>query len=163
MKAKIIEKPKMTLIGLAIDVTLSQIQHESKPTQLLASNFMERKEEIVSCINDREVFGLSTDPENYNPDTDVFEYFIGMEVSSLKHIPSEMVYRSVPANKYVAFRFEGPADNAGAVNAYLYSTWLKENEYELCSPYNIEIYGDRFKGPESEESMTDILFPIRSK
>jgi AraC family transcriptional regulator len=70
MNAKIIEKPKMTLIGLAIDVTLSQIQHESKPTQLLASNFMERKEEIVSCINDREVFGLSTDPENYNPDTD---------------------------------------------------------------------------------------------
>jgi AraC family transcriptional regulator len=163
MNATIVDKPEMTLIGLAIDVTLSQVQHESKPTQFLASNFIERKAEIGACINNREVFGVSTDPENYNPATDVFEYFIGVEVSSIEHIPNGMVYRRVPANKYVAFRFKGPANNAGAVHAYLYSTWLKENEYELCHPYNIEIYGDRFKGPESEQSITDIIFPIRSK
>jgi AraC family transcriptional regulator len=74
-----------------------------------------------------------------------------------------MVYRRVPANNYVAFSFKRPADNEGVVHAYLFSTWLKENEYELCATYNIEIYGDRFKGPESEESIKDIVFPIRSK
>ncbi len=84
-------------------------------------------------------------------------------MNELEGLPKGMVYRRVPANKYVAFSFDGPADHAGAVHAYLYSTWLKENAYELCASYNIEIYGDKFKGPESEESNTDIIFSIRSK
>jgi AraC family transcriptional regulator len=163
MDTTIIEKPEMVLVGLAIDVTLKQVLHVDRPTYYLASTFMKRKDEIGSCKNDREVFGLSTDPDNYNPDRDAFEYFIGVEVSSLEHIPDGMVYRRVPANKYVVFSFKGPADKAGTVHAYLYSTWLHENEYELCAPYNIEIYGDKFIGPESEESVTDIIFPIRNK
>ncbi len=93
---------------------------------------MDRREEIGSCINEQEDFGLSTDPENYNSETDAFEYFIGVEVSSLEHIPDGMVYRRVPANKYVSFSFKGSASKAGAVHDYLYSTWLKENKYELC-------------------------------
>jgi AraC family transcriptional regulator len=124
---------------------------------------MNRKLEIQSVINDIDVFGLSTDPANYNPETDPFEFFTWVQVSTFNNIPDGMVARTVPANKYVQFTFQGPASNAGSVHRYLYGTWLKENDYELCAPYNIEIYGENFKGPEHEDSNTDLLFPIRNK
>lgn len=162
MKATIIEKPSMTLIGLAANVTLHDVQ-QNRTTLELSTNFLERKAEVKSCINEREVFGLSTDSEGYNPETDLFEYFIGIEVSSIGDIPHEMVVREIPANTYVLFTFSGSSENAGAVHAYLYSTWLKESGYELAGLYNIEIYDERNHGPESAESVTDICFPIRKK
>ncbi|OPA72991.1 hypothetical protein BVG16_31010 [Paenibacillus selenitireducens] len=162
MKATIIEKPSMTLIGFAANVTLYDVQ-QNRTTLNLSANFMERRAEVKSCINEREVFGLSTDPEDYNPETDLFEFFIGVEVSSTEDIPDEMVVREIPANTYVLFTFNGPFENAGAVHAYLYSTWLKESGYELAGLYNIEIYDERNHGPESAESVTDICFPVRKK
>src|SRR5690606_19664699 len=143
----IIEKPSMILIGLATNVTLFNVQH-NRTTINLAANFLERKAEVVNCINKREVFGISTDPENYNPDTDPFEFFIGVEVSTTENIPNEMVVRQIPASTYVVFSFKGPSENAGAVHDYLYSTWLKESGYELAGLYNIEIYDERNFGPD---------------
>jgi AraC family transcriptional regulator len=74
-----------------------------------------------------------------------------------------MTYRRIPANEYVVFTFKGTAHNAGIIHDYLYTSWLKNNDYELCDRYNIEVYDERNKGPESEESITDIYFPIRKK
>ncbi|MEK8132148.1 GyrI-like domain-containing protein [Paenibacillus filicis] len=162
MKATIIEKPSMTLIGLAANVTLHDVQ-QNRTTLNLSANLMERRAEVKRCMNEREVFGLSTDPEDYNPETDLFEFFIGVEVSSTEDIPDEMVVREIPANTYVLFTFNGSFENAGAVHAYLYSTWLKESGYELAGLYNIEIYDERNHGPESVESVTDICFPVRKK
>ncbi|NOU88577.1 hypothetical protein GC102_22890 [Paenibacillus sp. LMG 31460] len=162
MEALIINKPDLKLIGLATNVTLHDVQ-QNKTTIKLAYNFIDRRAEVTNCINEIEVFGISTDPEDYNPETDQFEFFIGVEVSSNKDIPNEMVYREIPANLYAMFTFKGPADNAGPVHAYLYSTWLKQSGYELSGLYNIEIYDERNHGPESEESITDICFPVRRK
>lgn len=162
MEAVIVDKPIMKLIGLATNVTLYDVQ-QNKTTLKLASKFLERRVEIKKCINDREVYGLSTDPEDYNPETDSFEFFIGIEVSSNEDVPEGMVFREIPANTYVLFTFKGPFENAGAVHAYLYSTWLTQSGYELSGLYNIEIYDERNHGPESEESFTDICFPVREK
>lgn len=162
MEAIIMDRPAMKLIGLAVNVTLYDVQ-QNKTTIQLASDFLERKAEIANCINDKEVFGISTDPEDYNPETDLFEFFIGVEVASSDNIPDGMVYREIPASTYALFSFKGPAENAGAVHAYLYSTWLKQSGYELSGLYNIEIYDERNHGPESEKSITDICFPVRKK
>ncbi|MCY9667989.1 GyrI-like domain-containing protein [Paenibacillus alginolyticus] len=162
MESLIIEKPAMILAGLSTKVTLNDVL-SNKTTLKVASNFLERRAEIKNCINEREVFGLSTDPEDYNPETDQFEYFIGIEVSANDGIPDGMDYREIPANTYVLFTFKGPFENAGAVHNYLYSTWLKQSGYELSGLFNIEIYDERNHGPESEESLTDICFPVRKK
>lgn len=162
MEAKIIQKHGMKLIGLACSVMLGQISEDKPTTFSLERTFVERKSEISSSSHNL-VYGVSTDPENYNPETDLYEYFIGVEVSDIEYIPEGMVVREIPANTYVKFSFKGTADKAGAVHAYLYSTWLKDSEYRLSGLYNIEVYDDRFKGPESEESVTDILFPVRIK
>jgi AraC family transcriptional regulator len=162
MEAKITEKPAMKLIGLATNVTLYDVQ-QNRTTLKVAANFLQRRSEIRNCVNERELFGVSTDPENYNPDIDPFEFFIGIEVTSNGEIPEGMVYREIPANTYVLFTFKGPFENAGAVHAYLYSKWLKQSGYELSGLYNIEIYDERNHGPESEESITDIIFPVRKK
>lgn len=162
MEAKILEKPAMKIIGLSTNVTLYDVQ-QNRTTLKLAANFLQRRSEIKNCINQREVFGLSMDPEDYNPETDPFEFFVGIEVSSNEDIPEGMVFREIPANTYVLFTFKGPFENAGAVHAYLYTTWLKQSGYELSSLYNIEIYDERNHGPESEESLTDIIFPVRKK
>lgn len=160
MEAIIIDKPAMKLIGLAMNVTLNDVQ-KNRMTIKLGYKFMDRRAEVTNLINGKEVFGVSTDPEDYNPETDQFEFFIGVEVSSNENIPDGMVYRELPSNTYVLFTFKGAADNAGDVHAYLYSTWLKQSGYELSGLYNIEIYDERNHGPESEESITDICFPVR--
>lgn len=162
MEAIIIDKPAMKLIGLATNVTLYDVQ-QNGTTIKLGYNFIDRRAEIINSINGKEVFGISTDPEDYNPEIDQFEFFIGVEVSSNENIPDGMVYRELPANTYALFTFKGAADNAGAVHAYLYSTWLKQSGYELSGLYNIEIYDERNYGPESEESITDICFLVRKK
>jgi AraC family transcriptional regulator len=162
MEAKIIRREGMLLVGMACDVTLEDVQTK-RMTINLAEQFMARKSEINHVINTREVFGLSTDPENYDPETDKFEYFIGVEVSSSKELPKDMVYREVPKNEYIVFTFKGSFENAGQVHNYLYTKWLQNNDYKLSDLYNIEIYDERFKGPESEESITDIYFPIEKK
>lgn len=162
MDARIIHRAGMTLVGMATNVTLREVQ-DDKTTYSLANAFMNRQAEISLRSNIKEVLGLSTDPERYDPDTDEFEFFIGVEVSSPQDKPAGMIVRTIPANHYVAFTFKGTAEKAGAVHAYLYSTWLKENEFELSGRYNIEVYDERNYGPESEESVTDILFPIQRK
>lgn len=162
MEAVIVEKHVMKLMGLATKITLYDVQ-QNKTTLKLASSFLERRAEIINSVNENEVFGISTDPDDYDPETDQFEFFIGIEVSSNEDIPVGMVFREIPANTYVLFTFKGPFDNAGAVHAYLYSTWLKQSGYELSGLYNIEIYDERNHGPESDESFTDICFPVRKK
>ncbi len=164
MEAIIIDKPAMKLIGLATNVTLYDVQ-QNRTTIKLGYNFMDRRAEITNSINGKEVFGISTDPEDYNPETDQFEFFIGVEVSSNENIPDGMVYRELPANTYALFTFKGAADNAGAVHAYLYSTWLKQSGYELSGLYNIEIYDERnHASTESDESISVyICFPVRKK
>lgn len=161
MNFKIINKDRKLLVGLACNVTLAEVQ--DRATINLAERFMSRKSEIKNVINTKEVFGVSTDPMDYNQDTDQFEYFIGVEVNSLAEIPEDMIYKEIPSNEYVVFTFEGPAENAGRVHNYLYTEWLQKNEYQLSELYNIEIYDERFKGPFSEESVTDIYFPIKKK
>lgn len=152
----------MMFVGLAINVTLQEVQ-ESKPTYALAHMFMQRKAEVLAWSGNQVVFGISTDPENYDPDRDAFEYFIGVEISSPQQTPEGMLIREIPTNTYATFTFAGPAYHAGAVHSYFYSTWLRNNSYEWCGRYNIEIYDDRFQSPESEESVTDLCFPIRKK
>ena len=120
MEAVILDKPAMKLIGLTAIVTLYDVQH-NRTTINLASNFMDRRAEITNYINGKVVYGISTDPDDYNPETEPFEFLIGMEVSSNENIPDGMVYREIPANTYAIFTFKGPFDNAGAVHAYLYS------------------------------------------
>jgi AraC family transcriptional regulator len=162
MEAIIMEKPAMKLVGLSTKVTLTDVL-ENRTTLKLASSFFERRAEIKNGVNQREALGLSTDPEGYNPDTDQFEYFIGVEVSSNDSIPKGMVYREIPASTYVLFTFKGPFENAGSVHNYLYSIWLKKSGYELAGPYNIEIYDERNRDPESDDSVTDICFPVRKR
>ncbi|MFK7694667.1 GyrI-like domain-containing protein [Paenibacillus sp. HJGM_3] len=162
MEAIIVNRPALRLVGLAVQVTLQEVLQD-RTTFKLGSAFMSRKGEIMSIAEGNTVYGLSTDPEGYDPDTDPFEYFIGMEVTSTRTIPDGMVVREIPANTYAVFTFQGHEDNAGEVHHYLYSTWLKEQPYELCGLYNVEVYDERNKGPESEESITDIWFPVRRK
>ncbi|GMK41295.1 hypothetical protein PCCS19_43510 [Paenibacillus sp. CCS19] len=161
MESKIMQRDGLLLAGLAVNVTLGDV--ESGLTIRLGEQFLARRHEIRNEINAREVFGLSTDPDDYNPETDPFEFFIGVEVSSVDNLPDGMVYREVPKNEYVIFSFEGPAENAGPVHHYLYSTWLNNNDYKLASPYNIEVYDERNKGPKAVESVTDIYFPVVKK
>ncbi|PWV94499.1 putative transcriptional regulator YdeE [Paenibacillus cellulosilyticus] len=161
MESRIVERKGMLLAGLAANVTLGDV--ESGLTIQLSEQFNTRRSEINNEINTREVFGLSTDPENYNPETDKFEFFIGVEVAAAEELPDGMVYREVQPSEYVVFSFEGAADNAGPVHHYLYSTWLNNSDYQLASSYNIEVYDERNKGPHAADSITDIYFPIVKK
>src|SRR5690606_27344794 len=150
------------LIGQAMNITLDEVIKEKKP-QLLASEFRKRITEISTALNELELWGVSTDPENYNQDIDHFEYFISVEVSSFDDVPEGMITKTLPANDYVVFTHRGLADNIGKVHDYLYTTWLENNDYVLNGLYNIEVYGERHKEEDPDNSEIEIYFPIKKK
>lgn len=162
MEPIIVKKPIMRFIGLAKNVRLG-VAALIRPVDVL-----KRKAEITNCINEREVFGLFTDPEDYQPETDEFEFFMGVEVSSNENVPEGMVYREVPANTYARFTYQGSIERKGSkVHAYFYSTWLSENSWESAGLYNIEVYDERNKhlfteGP-LKDTHEDIYFPIKQR
>lgn len=161
MDYRVLQGREMLLVGMACEVTLGDV--ENRATICLSEQFMARKNEILNGTKATTVYGLSTDPENYNPESDKFEYFIGVEVSESGIVPEGMVARIVPGHEHVVFTFNGPSENAGKVHYYLYSTWLPTSQYELADLYNYEVYDERSKGPDAEDSITDIYFPIRKK
>src|SRR3954454_8049679 len=103
MEASITHKSAMRFVGLATTLTLTEVQAAQRPTYALARRFMARKAEVLRCRHPQVVVGLSTDPADYEPATDRFEYFIGVEVSSLTHVPLGMVVRAIAAQTYVKF------------------------------------------------------------
>lgn len=164
MEPVVVERKAMKFIGLAKNVTLAEAAEKG----VKVSDVMKRREEITNCINQEEVFGLFTDPDDYNPETDEFEFFIGLEVSSNENIPQGMVYREVPANTYARFTYQGPVEKKGEqVHAYFYSTWLRENDCVPAGQYNIEIYNknnvDVFSEGPVKETYEDIYFPIQKR
>jgi len=102
--------------------------------------FYNHKNEIVNAINPHIYFGY-TDWSNNG-----FIYYIpSVQVSDLTDIPEEMTDISIPAHKYVVFRFVGffsPDDingrHVGRLLVQLYSKWIFKSGYKFADTFRFE-------------------------
>jgi len=118
------------------------------------------QDKIRNTANTGRCFGLELYPPDFMKDKRWY-YMACMEVTSLTiPLPFHLVTRFIPASRYVKFTVTGPVTEIGSAFRYVYDEWLPQSGVKVASPYDLELYDDRFKGPENEQSQTDILLPV---
>ena len=73
-----------------------------------------------------------------------------------------MAAKLVSGGTYVRFSHLLKDDGYGDVFKKVYS-WIAESEFEPAHPFDIQVYDERFNGPDDLESILEILVLIKEK
>jgi AraC family transcriptional regulator len=86
----------------------------------------------------------------------------GVQVQKIEDMPIELFAKVIPPCRYAVFthHFRDGGFNFAFKAVY---DWLKESEYTAAYPFDIQCYDERFKGPDSPESILEIYVPIASQ
>lgn len=156
MEPKIIKLEKLKIVGMQ---TFGNIEEGSPPQmwRVLKSNDIEIPERINKNIG----YGVETFTKEMATLKKWF-YMAGVEVGSFDSVPIQMSAKVVPENTYACFEFKGAiSPNLAEFFQKVYNEWLPDSGYELAGPYDIERYDERFLGVDNEDSVMEILIPIR--
>ena len=74
-----------------------------------------------------------------------FEYVAGLQVSKVEDVPTGMVVRQVPMQKYAVFTHVGALDKLRETYNYIYQVWLPKSGYKLTGGPDFEFYNEDFK------------------
>lgn len=104
--------------------------------------FYNHRQKISNAINPQIYWGYTDWNENNNG----FIYYMpSIQAEDLKHIPDGMDGVSIPAHKYVVFRFTGffsPDDirgrHIGRVLVYLYRKWIFKSDFKFADTFRLE-------------------------
>lgn len=104
--------------------------------------FYNHKSKIVNAINPQIYFGYTDWSGN---DNGFIYYTPAVQVSDSTNLPEGMTYISIPAHKYVVFRFVGffrPDDingrHVGRLLVQLYSKWIFRSGYKFADTFRFE-------------------------
>ncbi|MCX7921102.1 MAG: AraC family transcriptional regulator [Clostridia bacterium] len=107
--------------------------------------FYNHKDKITNAVNPEVYFGY-TDWSGY--DKGYIYYIPSIQVSDLNHVPEGMVGISIPAHKYVVFRFVGffrPEEikgrQVGRLIVHLYRKWITNSGFKSADKFRFE-YAD---------------------
>jgi AraC family transcriptional regulator len=157
MEPKIVQKPEILLMGMAV-----YDEPSSGEFGRVWHRFMQHDEDLPPRSNTTDSFGV----EFYTKDmeeTHKWYYMACAQVDSLDVIPIRMVAKRLPASTYAVYTVKGGLKNLGAGFRYVYDTWLPNSGYQVAHPFDFELYQEgRFKGDE-EDSEVDIYIPIKPK
>jgi len=104
--------------------------------------FYNTRKKITNSVNPHIYIGYT----NWSESDDGYMYYMpSVQVSDLNHIPEGMKGVSIPANKYVVFRFVGffsPVDirgrHIGRVIAHLYRKWIFQSDFKFADSFRLE-------------------------
>lgn len=104
--------------------------------------FYNHKDEITNSTNPQTYFGYT----DWSKNQDGYIYYIpSMEVSDLKDIPDGMTGISIPAHKYVVFRFVGffrpdeiSGRQVGRLLVHMYSKWIFNSGFKFADTFRLE-------------------------
>ncbi len=111
--------------------------------KFLSENIFEKIPNKVS----NEILSIYTD---YKSDyTDEYTTIIGVPVSTLDEIPSEMIGREFPEENFEKFIAKGEMPSA-VVNSWM-EIWQKDKELNRKYTYDFEVYGEKSQNGENSE------------
>jgi AraC family transcriptional regulator len=87
-------------------------------------------------------------------------FLIAVEVGDMENIPPLFSAKLITSARYLRFVHRGLPNRVGDTYKYIYNQWLPNTDYRLPHPFNFELCGDRYKGPDNEDSESDIFIPI---
>jgi AraC family transcriptional regulator len=104
--------------------------------------FYNHKDKIVNAINPQVYFGYTDWSGN---DNGFIYYTPAVQVSDSTNLPEGMTYISIPAHKYVVFRFVGffrpdaiNGRHVGRLLVQLYSKWIFRSGYKFADTFRFE-------------------------
>jgi AraC family transcriptional regulator len=104
--------------------------------------YYNHKEKVSNSVNSHIYLGYT----DWSGNGDRYTYYMpSVQVTDLKHIPEGMHGVSIPAHKYVVFRFIGffrPEDirgrHIGRVLVHLYRKWIFQSEFKFADTFRLE-------------------------
>jgi predicted transcriptional regulator YdeE/DNA-binding transcriptional MerR regulator len=140
MQPKIVNRPAFKAIGLSYVG-----KNEHGEIGRLWDRFNQQCQAIKS-INDKEAFGLCFSTVEGPSRPGEFEYVACFEVADAQSIPAGMVYRQVPAYRYVVFTHQGKLDKLGETYQFIYNTGLAQAGLKPHpDKFDMEVYDGDFK------------------
>jgi len=104
--------------------------------------FYKQRQHILNPVDPEIYFGYTDWSDRING---AIYYMPGLQVQDLKHIPAGMEGISIPAHKYVVFRFVGffhPDElngrKVGRLLVHLYSKWIFKSGYKFADQFRFE-------------------------
>ncbi|SEB92167.1 GyrI-like domain-containing protein [Paenibacillus sp. GP183] len=161
MAIRIIEREHSRIIGMKLE-TLLQDTREHQIIPKFQQSFNERLEEVSGVVGLPNTYGLFIDPPNYNPDTDLFTWIAGVEVSPYVEPPVGMISYELPNATYAVLEYQGDIDRAGDAYGELYE-WINNSEYEQAGTYGFELYSTVHSPLERGKAVFLLHFPIKHK
>ncbi len=147
---------EILLVGIPFYYDLSQKNDLSEPWGHLVKS--------LSLIPNRKTPERYYQMQYWFPDQDpnFFYFFISVEVNKIDELPVQFTSKIIPEQSYLRFKHRGLANTVGFTYEYIYNTFLPQTEYKLPHLYNFEFYGDEYKGPYNEDSISEVYIPIES-
>jgi AraC family transcriptional regulator len=152
-------EPKVVELGSIYLVGLTALEHPS--TQLITelwSHFPMEVPMIQNRILPEKYYQIVFWPDQY--DLDGVFLMCAVEVTDLNRVNLNLVGKHIPPARYLRFIHKGLSCKVGLTYKYIYESWLPKSDYRLSLPYNFEVYGDKFLGPENPLSESEIYIPV---
>lgn len=158
----IVTKPAMKLIGIE-----SRIEDGVSSPDLWKKYFDEWEQTFGSISH------LRVDPEkeidyalSVDRDESGYTYFIGIEVTSVEHVPLGTKVRTIPKTKYARFTAIGPVgESMGRTYDYIFREWFPSSSYQTAAGPIMEHYDMRCAthlGTPPEKHEMEIYIPIET-
>ena len=168
MKAEIIEKPAMLLVGFDFFGdpfrSYSGWSEENEIGRLCKRwmTYLQNAQPDLRHIQNPDVMYEVHVYHAETLQTGEFEVFFGLEVTQLEALPPEVVVKLLPASRYAVFTLDGQeitTDWAWILD----SEWLPALGVRRRTTYIIQCYDARFKGTDAiDESELDVYIPLEN-
>lgn len=151
------DRPKLRLTGLAYHGDNANFELAA-----LWRSLMQQKHLIPFQRSPQQTYGLWRYPANFQTHRE-FDYLAGVELVKVDGVPSCFSTAELKACQYAHFEHIGALKNIRQTYIYIYGEWLPQSQYQLTDNYDLEYYDSRFTGADRDDSVLNILVPIKCK
>ncbi|MTI49865.1 GyrI-like domain-containing protein [Sporosalibacterium faouarense] len=152
MEPKIIEKEKMIIVGMvATGKDVGEVDIGE-----LWDLFDSKRDKIKSKSSEKAYeihIGDNSEPKRHY-------CIVGVETKEGEgETPIEMITKIMPSCKYAVFTHQLKNGGYGGIYDHI-NNWIENSKYEEAYSFEIQVYDERFKGPNNPESILEYYIPV---
>lgn len=158
IQPQIKELPEIFVVGIEGETNLADNRMPEMWRQLLAL-----VDQIPNPHPEKRSYGICQTSQNrhhFSSDT-VFTEFVGIEVESFGCLSANLKGIVIPAGKYAVFTHTGSLAEFHKTYEYIWGTWFLHTKEQLANRVDVEVYDQRFLGPDNPATQIDICIPIQ--
>ncbi|XID92867.1 GyrI-like domain-containing protein [Paenibacillaceae bacterium WGS1546] len=126
----------------------------------LWQQFFRRADELPGRNGPAPTYGVLRYEPPYGPGQD-FTYLGGIEADYNAPLPEGFVRATLPDRLIAVVTYQGRGSDIAQAWRYFHEEWLPSSGYRAVDGYDYEAYDERFLGPDREDSIMEVHFPIR--